>query len=349
MIKLTTQRIESLALPVTTVWLLGECMQARGKQELWTRQRPEVLQALLEQAVVQSVTSSNRIEGVSIATDRLRPLILGKARPLDRSEEELAGYRKALDWIFSRKRPVPFSAELVLKLHSLAQGGMSGDAGRWKRKNNEIIEIMPDHERRVRFVPTTAKDTPAAMEALGEAYRIGLENENLPVLLNISACVFDFLCIHPFRDGNGRVSRLITTFLLNQEGFTVSRFISLERIVEQRKDEYYQVLERCSKGWHAGKNDVIPWHNFFFSVLRSAYMAFARKVKESSSAAPKSELIRGAIDGQVGPFSLSELAAQVPGVSLPLIKKVLSHMKQKGSIKAAGRGRNAVWEVVRKS
>jgi len=347
--KLTIERIEALDVPLATAWLLGECMQARGRQAMWMHQRPEVLQALRQQAVVQSVESSNRIEGVSVAADRLRPVVLGKARPRDRSEEELAGYRRALDWIFSRKRHVAFKPEVVLKFHALAQGGMSGDAGRWKSKDNEIIEILPNNERRVRFVPTTAKDTPGAMQALCDAYRLSRGNEQIPALLTLGACIFDLLCIHPFRDGNGRVSRLATTLLLIQEGFTVCRFISLERIVEQRKDEYYRVLEQCSNGWHDGKNDIVAWWNFFLSVLRSAYAEFAQKVEGAASPAPKGDMVRRVILEQVGPFARSEVAAQLPGVSGALVKKVLATMKKEGALTVTGRGRGAVWEVKRKS
>ncbi|MBW1893044.1 MAG: Fic family protein [Deltaproteobacteria bacterium] len=346
--KLTTDRIESLDLPIATAWLMGECMQARGKQDLWMRQRPEVLQALREQAVVQSVESSNRIEGVSIAADRLRPLVLGKARPRDRSEEKLAGYRRALDWIFSRKRQVSFSPEVVLKLHALAQGGMSGDAGCWKSKNNEIIEILPNNERRVRFVPTPASETPDAVDKLCVVYQQIRENEQVPVLLTIATCIFDLLCIHPFRDGNGRASRLATTFLLIQEGFLVCRFISLERIVEQRKEEYYKVLEQCSKDWHDGKNNITAWWNFFLSVLKSAYGELAQKVEDKTSPGPKGDMVRRVINDQVGSFVLSEIAAQAPGVSLSLIKKILMMMKKEGAVKITGRGRGAVWEIIRK-
>jgi Fic family protein len=346
---LTINRIEGLNLPVPTAWLLGECMQARGKQELWMRQRPEVLQALREQAVVQSVESSNRIEGVTIAADRLRPLVLGRERPRDRSEEELAGYRRALDWIFSRKRQVMFSPEVVLKLHALAQDGMTGDAGCWKSKNNEIIEILPNNERRVRFVPTSASETPGAMDGLCAGYQHVCENEQVPVLLTIATCIFDLLCIHPFRDGNGRASRLATTFLLNQEGFLVCRFISLERIVEQRKEEYYKVLEQCSRDWHDGNNNITAWWNFFLSVLKSAYDELAQKVEGKTSPGPKGDIVRRAIADQVGPFMLSEIAAQTPGVSLSLIKKILMTMKKERTVKITGRGRGAVWEVIRKS
>ena len=346
--KLTTDRIESFDLPVATAWLLGECMQARGKQELWMQQRPEVLQALREQAVVQSVESSNRIEGVSIAADRLRPVVLGKARPRDRSEEELVGYRKALDWIFSRKRRVAFSPEVILKLHALAQGGMTGDAGCWKSKNNEIIEILPNNERRVRFVPTSAAETPDAMKSLCTAYQYARENEQIPALLTIATCIFDLLCIHPFRDGNGRISRLATTFLLIQEGFSVCRFISLERIVEERKEEYYKVLEQCSKGWHTGQNDITVWWNFFLSVLRNAYGVLAKKVEGKTLSAPKGDMVRRVINDQVGSFSLSEIATQIPGVSLSMIKKTLMTMKKEGIVKSTGRGRGALWKVVSK-
>ena len=311
-------------------------------------QRPEVLQALRQQAVVQSVESSNRIEGVSVEADRLRPLVLDKTtRPRDRSEEELAGYRKALDWIFSRKRFVPFSPEVVLKLHGLAQGGMSGDAGRWKSKDNEIIEILPNNERRVRFVPTSAADTPGAIIALCNTFRFVRENKQVLDLLSIATCVFDLLCIHPFRDGNGRVSRLVTTFLLDQAGFTVCRFISLERIIEARKNEYYQILAQCSKGWHSGENEIIPWWNFFFSMLRSAYVELAQLIEGTTSSAPKGDMVRRIICDQVGSFTLSEIAAQIPGVSLSLVKKVLAAMKKEGLIIVTGRGRGALWEAKR--
>jgi len=313
------------------------------------QQRPEALQALREQAVVQSVESSNRIEGVSIAAERLRPVVLGKARPRDRSEEELAGYRKALDWIFSRKRRVAFSPEVVLKLHAMAQGGMIGDAGQWKSKNNEIIEMLPDNERRVRFVPTPASETPGAMGALCSSYQRALDNDNIPTLLTIATCIFDLLCIHPFRDGNGRVSRLVTTFLLLQEEFIVCRFISLERIVEEQKEEYYDVLELCSRGWHAGKNEITPWWNFFLSVLRYAYQDLNKNVEGKVSFAPKGKMIRRVVKNQVGPFSLSEIAAQVPGVSLGMVKKTLLEMKNEGVIKTTGRGRGALWEPHQKS
>ncbi len=231
----------------------------------------------------------------------------------------------------------------------LSLNPMSGDAGCWKTKDNQIIEILPNNERRVRFVPTSAKNTPKAMQVLCEAYRRVRRNEQIPALIAVATSVFDLLCIHPFRDGNGRVSRLVTTFLLIQEGFTVCRYISLERIVEQRKEEYYQVLEQCSKGWHQGRNDIIAWWNFFLSMLRSAYDELAQKVEGAALTAPKGDMVRRVINAQVGPFTLSEIAAQVPEVSLGLVKRILATMKKEGALAVAGRGRGAVWEMRRKS
>src|SRR5258708_24457846 len=164
MLTLDSPRLADLAIPIGTGWLLGACMEARGKQDLWIKQKPEVLAVLREQAIIQSAESSNRIEGVTVAANRLRPLVIGRARPRDRSEEELAGYRAALDWIFSRNEPIAITPDVIRRLHALAQGGSSGDAGEWKKRDNEIIEILPSGERSVRFIPVSAKKTPATVE-----------------------------------------------------------------------------------------------------------------------------------------------------------------------------------------
>ena len=244
---LDPSKLAELAIPIGTGWLLGACMEARGKQDLWIRQKPEVLEVLREQAIIQSVESSNRIEGVTVAANRLRPLVIGRARPRDRSEEELAGYRAALDWIFSRRSPVAITPDVIRRLHALAQGGSSGDSGEWKKRDNEIIEILPGGEHRVRFVTVSAKKTPAAIEMLCRRYRTAADEGCIPPLLIVATFVFDLLCIHPFRDGNGRVSRLTTSLLLQSHGFQVPRYMSLERLVEESKEEYYRVLKLCSR------------------------------------------------------------------------------------------------------
>ena len=346
MLSLDPKKLAELSIPVGTAWLLGSCMEARGKQDLWLRQKPEVLEVLREQAIIQSVESSNRIEGVTIPADRLRPVVLGKVKPRDRSEEELAGYRQAIDWIFSRKRKVSVIPAVIQRLHTLAQGGFSGDAGEWKKRDNEIIEILPNGERKIRFVPTSAKDTPKTMDALCRNYREACNDQRLPPLLNVATFVFDLLCIHPFRDGNGRVSRLATTLLLQAHSFQVTRYVSFERLIEQSKEDYYGVLAECSQGWHEGKNDLLPWWNYFLSALRRAYKEFERQMESTEARPAKSDLVRQTVLAQVEQFTLGDLVAQLPSASTQLIKKILAELKKQGKIRLVGRGRGARWEII---
>jgi Fic family protein len=341
-------RFADLEIPIGTGWLLGACMEARGKQDLWIRQKPEVLDVLRKQAIIQSVESSNRIEGVTVAANRLRPLVLGRSKPRDRSEEELAGYRAALDWIFSRKKRVAITPDVIRRLHALCQGGSSGDAGERKKRDNEIVEILPSGERSLRFVPVSAKMTPAAMESLCRRYRAAIDEERTPPLLIAATFVLDFVCIHPFRDGNGRVSRLATSLLLQLQGFQVPRYISLERHIEDSKDECYRVLKLCSQGWHEGKNEIVPWWNYFLGMLRSAYQEFQRQVESAQARPAKSDLVRRTVLAQIEPFTLADMTAQLPVASPQLIKKVLAEMKQAGRVRLAGRGRGARWELIRR-
>ncbi|MCC5829252.1 MAG: Fic family protein [Phycisphaeraceae bacterium] len=341
---LREQTFERATLPVSTSWLLADCMEFRGKQDLWHRQRPEVLEALRQQAMIQSVESSNRIEGVTVSPDRLAPLALGKARPRDRSEKELSGYRRMLDWIYSRKSVVTIEPRTIQHLHALSHAG-AGDAGQFKGRDNEIIEFLADGQRRIRFKPTPAKQTPRAVAHLCEAYQRLTDEKRVPPLLIVSTMIFDLLCIHPFRDGNGRVSRLLTTMLLLQHGFTVGRYVSLERLVEQSKEDYYHVLHECSQGWHEGRNPVLPWWNYFLGVLRRAYVEFSQQVEHSAGQPAKTELARRVILSQVGEFTLADLQGQLPGVSPQLLKKVMAAMKAAGQLSLTGRGRGAKWTL----
>ncbi|MCK5132760.1 MAG: Fic family protein [Candidatus Sabulitectum sp.] len=346
MLSLEPKKMAEVSIPVSTGWLLGSCMEALGKQELWIRKKPEVLKVLRERAIIQSVESSNRIEGVTIKADRLRPVILGEAIPQDRSEEELSGYRQALKWIFTRENRIVVSPEVIREMHHLAQRGFSGDAGQWKTKNNEIIELLPNGERRIRFSPTSAEDTPRMVEVLCRNYREACEEQHIPVLLVIATFIFDLLCIHPFRDGNGRVSRLMTTLLLRENGFEVQRFVSLERIVEESKEDYYLILENCSRGWHEGSNEIVSWWNYFLGILNRAYRELELLLESSEPRPAKSQIVQQTILAQLEQFTLSDLTAQLPSVSSQLIKKILTELKQQGKIRLQGRGRGARWEVI---
>ncbi len=203
-------------------------MEAKGRQELYEKQSPEVLRTLRELAIVESTESSNRIEGVTVDPGRLRPLVLGRARPRDRSEEEIVGYRNALSWIHTDPGAIAVTPDTIRRLHATAQAGAS-DAGQWKARDNEILEVLevlPDGRRIVRFRLVAARATPEGIEQLCLGYRHVADQALLPPLLAVANFVLDFLCVHPFRDGNGRVSRLLTLLLLYHHGFRVGRYVS---------------------------------------------------------------------------------------------------------------------------
>jgi Fic family protein len=263
-----------LSLPLGSVWLMSDVAEAKGRQDLYLDKPPEILTSLRETALVQSVESSNRIEGVTVAPDRLRPLVLEGARPRDRSEEEIQGYRRALERIHTEAKTLAITPELLQRLHATIQEG-SGDAGQWKQVDNEIIELREGAPPLVRFRPVKVAETPAAVEELCLVYRHALNQSLAPPLVAVAALVFDFLCIHPFRDGNGRISRLLTLLALYQQGYEVGRYVSLERLVEESRAEYYDALHRSSEGWHEGRHDLLPWLNFFLAVLKRAYRELA--------------------------------------------------------------------------
>jgi Fic family protein len=264
-----------LTLPLGSVWLMSDVAEAKGRQDLYLDKPPEILTSLREAALVQSVESSNRIEGVTVAPGRLRPLVLEDARPRDRSEEEIQGYRRALERIHAEAKTLAITPELLQGLHATIQEG-SGDAGQWKQVDNEIIELREGAPPLVRFRPVKVAETPAAVEELCLVYRHALNQSLAPPLVAVAALVFDFLCIHPFRDGNGRVSRLLTLLALYQHGYEVGRYVSLERLIEESRAEYYEALHRSSEGWHEGRHDLLPWLNFFLAILKRAYRELDR-------------------------------------------------------------------------
>lgn len=336
--------LKAIHLPLGTAWLLGECMEAKGKQQLWEQKKPEVLRALKDLAMIQSAESSNRIEGVEVEHQRLKPLVLGNTRPRNRPEEEIIGYRHTLELIHSKYSDLEIIPKTVMHLHALAQKG-AGDAGKWKTKDNEIIEFDPKGERSIRFIPVGANNTSYYMEQLCLSYRDEIKNSLLPSLIICALFILDFLCIHPFRDGNGRVSRLLSLLLLYQQDLHVGKYISLERIIEENKSDYYEALKHSSNGWHEKKHDPLPWINFFLSTLRQAYNELAKKVEATEGGdTGKGEIIEKIILNQIGSFSLRDIQLQCPNVSYQMIKKVLTDLKKNKKLALVGRGRGARWK-----
>lgn len=341
-------RLAEMQLSLGTVWLLEKLAESKGKQALHKKQSPQILKALREMALVESTESSNRIEGVTVERERLRPLVLGTARPRDRSEEEIVGYRRALSWIHTNHEKIPIEPETFKRLHGLAQGGTVGDAGEWKQTQNEIIEIYPDGHREVRFRPLEPALVPSAVEELCLAYRHSMDQLKVTPFLAVACLVLDFLCIHPFRDGNGRVSRLLTLLALHHHGHEVGRYISLERIIEQTKESYYEVLQKSSTGWHDGNHDIIPWFNYFLATIRTAYREFEERAERQRPArGSKADLVNYALANVPSPFGISDVERLCPNVGRDMIRVVMNRWRKEGRLKAIGRGRDAQWERIR--
>lgn len=335
--------IKSLLFNPTTTWFLSQCAEARGMQEMWKTVRPEVLAKLREYAIIQSAESSNRIEGIEVEKKRLVPLVLGQLKPKDRPEEEIVGYRRALDYIHRNYKTIAINPRSIQKLHELSQGGMTGDAGTWKTRNNDIIEILPNGERIVRFTPVSPQDVPCHIEQLCLAYNDTINNNQLPELIAVANFVIDFLCIHPFRDGNGRVSRLLALLLLYQHGFEVGSYISLERIIEETKESYYEALKQSSLNWFDAQHNLLPWWHHFLGTLKTAYQELRNKVEHSSSDDNMSAIIRQTILTLEIPFSVADICRINPTIDRELVKKVIFSMKKENIVKMVGKGRGARW------
>ena len=346
MMSFRSGQLQNLAVPQTTLWLINDIAEAKGRQDLHTKQSPQALKALRQMALVESVESSNRIEGITVARDRLRPLVIGGARPQDRPEQEIQGYRNALNRIHKEYADLAVSPELLVDLHTTIQEGV-GDAGQWKRHNNEIIEFREGQAPRVRFRTVSAKETPEAVEELCRLYRYALDQQNVPPLIAVGGLILDFLCIHPFRDGNGRVSRLLTLVALYHHGYEVGRYISLERLVEESKEDYYEVLRRSSEDWHQGQHDTLPWMNYFLTVVRRGYREFEERASHiGPPKGAKAEQVMDAVRRQSGEFRLRDIEEACPGVGREWIRRLLSDLKSKDEVSCRGKGPAARWRYL---
>jgi len=341
-----TARLLELAIPQRLVTALTDIAAARGRQELYSKQTPQILKALREMAMIESVESSNRIEGVTVARDRLRPLVLGRAKPVDRSEKEIAGYRRALAWIHAKAREIPITPDTFREFHRLIHGEVDPKAGEWKDRPNTIVARFPDGAVEVRFRPVEPEQVPKMIDNLCVLYQHVLDQNQVTPLLAVAALTLDFLCIHPFADGNGRVSRLVTLLALYQLGFEVGRYISIERLIETTKESYYARLHESSQGWHESRHDVLPFFSYAVDVIGMAYAEFERRAgRESAGPAAKAELVAYAINHMLDEFSVEDVVRQCPGVSRGTIRLVMARLRKEGRIEAVGRGPGALWRL----
>jgi Fic family protein len=326
-----------------SVRLVGEY---RGKEALFKQQSPQVLQALRESAMIQSTESSNRIEGVVAPPRRIRDLVAKRTQPANRPEQEIAGYRDALSTIHTNFADMQLTSNLVLQLHRDLFQFVPGGGGRWKATDNDITERQPDGTTVIRFKPLAAHLTPDAMTRLHDAYRATLAAQAVEPLLVISAYVLDFLCVHPFADGNGRMARLLSLLLLYQAGYEVGRYISLEGVIEQTKEGYYDSLYASSQGWHDGQHSLVPWWEYFVGVmLVKAFREFEERVGVTSARrGAKRDMIRDAVRRLPRQFRYADLERALPAVSRPTIARALRELRAEGAIRCVKPGRDATWE-----
>jgi Fic family protein len=315
----------------------------KGKEELYSKQSPDTLEKLLESAIIQSTESSCRIEGVTAPHRRVEVIVKANATPRNRPEQEIAGYRDVLNLIHQSHEDIPLSENVVLQFHSMLYRYTTVRAGIWKTTENEIVDIRPDGTKVLRFKPVPAISTPSYMKKLISLYNEYLESGSFDPLIIIPLFVFDFLCIHPFKDGNGRIARLLSLLLLYQAGYSVGKYISLERIIEQSKESYYETLLLSSKKWHEGAHNILAWQDYFYGTLIAAYKEFESRLGKFRGKGSKTDQVKSAIDGFIKPFSINDIEKACPNVSRDMIRKILREMRDVGVLESTSMGRGAEW------
>ncbi len=345
---LTPSYLEGLSFHSEQVSVLRALGEFRGKQELYARQTPETLKSLQTVAVIESVESSNRIEGIEAPRERVQAVVLKRSRPSGRSELEIAGYRDALEMIHESAQYMSFRVNIVKQLHGLLYRYVAQEGGRYKATQNDIVERLPDGTiTRVRFRPLSPVETPQAMEDLCSRYHEAIHDLQVEPLIAIPLAVLDFLCIHPFADGNGRTARLLTLLLLYHFNYRVGHYISLERLFEQTKEGYYRSLEASSQKWHRAEHDPYPWLQYFWGILLAAYKEFEQRVTSvRGDHGSKSDMIRAAVKRRLAPFAISEIERELPHVSRDLVRLVLRQLRDEGVLRSTGKGRGAKWVKV---
>ena len=330
--------------PARVVTRLSVVDAGRGSEALYADQLPGLLKELADAARVESVIASSAIEGVVVEQARAERIVRGADQRLRvRNEKELAGYRDALDYLF-HDRPGDLSVGLVLHLHRLLFGRTGGGGGQFKTVDNLVVDRHADGTASVRFVPTSHQDTPFVMSELVDRYRAEQSSGRHHRALLVGLFALDFLTIHPFVDGNGRLSRLLSTRLLSEVGYGVGRYVSLEGLIYERRDAYYDALAGSTVGWQDGSHDPWPWLSFFVEVVAHAYETFAARAADHRSGVTKQDRVRNYVLNHAGTsFEMADVRRAVPGVSDQTVRLVLRELKNEGFVRPSGVGRGTRW------
>ena len=326
---------------------LAQIHEQKGQQNLFIEAQKDALTELLEIAKIQSTEASNRIEGIITTDDRLKKLVRDKTTPKNRSEREIAGYRDVLSTIHENHDYIPVKPGMILQLHrDLYKFSGLSIGGSFKNAENVISEELPDGTKRVRFQPIPAWEASEAMDALCEAFREAITDPEMDPLLLIPMFILDFLCIHPFSDGNGRMSRLLTLLLLYRSGYIVGKYISIEKLIADSKESYYEALQDSSTGWHEGENDYLPFVRYMLGVVIAAYRDFSSRVEVLiTKGLSKPGRVREIIRNTSGRITKAQIMSQCPDISQKTVERALKDLLDCGDILkiSGGRYTSYIW------
>ena len=323
-----------------TLGLIAAIYKEAGKQELYLKQRPEALEKLVEIAKVQSTEASNAIEGIVTTNTRIKQLVAEKTTPRNRNEQEIAGYRDVLGVIHESFDAIPITQNYILQLHKMLYSHMNNPlAGRTKTVQNYISATYPDGHSEILFTPLAPFETPEAMDRICEEYNRVIGNMEVEPLIAIPVFIHDFLCIHPFNDGNGRMSRLLTTLLLYRSGFYVGKYISLEAKIAKNKDLYYNALSLSQEGWHEGTDDPLPFIKYLLGTILAAYKDFEDRCALVETKRSALDMVRMAIQNKIGRFTKQDIRELCPTLSLSSVEGALRQLVALGEIKREGQGK----------
>lgn len=324
--------------------LIAAIYKEAGKQELYLKQRPAQLEKLVEIAKVQSTEASNSIEGIVTTNTRVRQLVEEKTTPKNRNEQEIAGYRDVLSAIHESFDAIPITQNYILQLHKMLYNRMNNPmAGRTKSVQNYISAEYPDCHRETLFTPLSPFETPDALDKICEEYNRVIGNMELEPLIAIPVFIHDFLCIHPFNDGNGRMSRLLTTLLLYRSGFYVGKYISLEAKIAKDKDLYYNVLAQAQTGWYDGSEDKLPFIKYLLGTILSAYKDFQERFELVDEKLTAIEIVRKATMYKIGRFTKQDIRELCPSLSISSIEVSLRKLVEAGELKREGNGKGTCY------
>ena len=324
--------------------LIAAIYKEAGKQEIYLKQKPQELEKLVEIAKIQSTEASNAIEGIVTTNTRIRQLMEEKTTPRNRDEKEIAGYRDVLGIIHESFDAIPITQNYILQLHKILFSHLGNPAaGKTKTVQNYISATFPDGHTETLFIPLEPYETPEALDRICEEYNRVIGNAELEPLIAIPVFIHDFLCIHPFNDGNGRMSRLLTTLLLYRSGFYVGKYISLEAKIAKHKDLYYDALSASQNGWHEGSDDPVPFIKYLLGTILAAYRDFEDRFALVEVKRSALDRVRLATQYKIGHFTKQDIRELCPSLSISSIEGSLRKLVDNGEIKREGKGKNTFY------